>query len=289
VTIEAPGDDLDAVVAEWHPTPVTTSDELAPQQAQRLADTLDVEAAFAAGDELPLLWHWVYFANWPASATLGPDGHPQSGRFMPPMRNRRRMFAGGRVDIVAPLRLGETVHRRSELVSTAVKHGRSGPMLFVTVRQTFEQSGRAVLVEERDLVYRSDSGSTTPFSAAGPSLDVPVTPWQSRPRVDEAVLFRFSALTHNTHRIHYDHRYATGTEGYPDLVVHGPLLAIYMAGLPRAHGEESAVERFEFRLSRPVFRGDPFVVQGSPGERTIDLAIRTGAGVTHASASAIRR
>lgn len=277
------------IVADWHPRAETTIDTLAPGQAQRLAATLDVGDALTSGTRLPLLWHWVYFPSWPATARLGPDGHPEAGRFMPPMPNRRRMFAGGRVTVHAPILLGEQTRRRSELASAVVKRGRTGEMLFVTVRQTFLQSGQTVLVEERDLVYRSDSGTPPAFERASANLDAPDAPWQNRPRVDSPLLFRFSALTHNTHRIHYDHRYTTKTEGYPDLVVHGPLLALYMAGLLREHSAEASVSHFEFRLRKPVFLGDRFVVQGTPGDGCAELAIVTGAGVQHATATATYR
>ncbi|MFV8054669.1 MaoC/PaaZ C-terminal domain-containing protein [Mycobacterium sp. 48b] len=280
---------LEALVADWRPNPVSITDNLAPGQAQRLAATLDLRDAFSAGVPLPLLWHWIYFADWPPTARLGEDGHPEAGRFMPPMPNRRRMFAGGRVTVVAPMLLGELTQRRSELVSAVVKQGRTGEMLFVTVRQTFLQSGQTVLIEERDLVYRSDAGNSTTFERASENLDVPDAPWQLRPHVDPALLFRFSALTHNTHRIHYDHRYATGTEGFPDLVVHGPLLAIYMAGLLRTNGVEASVDRFEFRLRKPVFLGDPFAVQGTSTEGAAVLAVATGDGVQHATATVTYR
>ncbi|OCB22536.1 hypothetical protein A5689_17525 [Mycobacterium intracellulare subsp. yongonense] len=276
---------LNDVVTEWSPKPATTTDDLSPSQAQRLAATLDLRDAFFTGVPLPLLWHWVYFADWPTTGRLGPDGHPEAGRFMPPMPHRRRMFAGGRVTVRAPMLLGKPTQRRSELVSATVKHGRTGEMLFVTVRQTFSQSGDDVLVEERDLVYRSDAGRATTFDRADTALDVPDAPWQTRPYVDPVLLFRFSALTHNSHRIHYDRPYATETEGFPDLVVHGPLLAVYMTELLRSHAPAARVDRFDFRIRKPLFLGDSFAVQGRPADGGAEVAIVSGNGVQHATAT----
>jgi len=271
-------------IRNWAPAPVEATDRIAVEQAQHLAATLDRDETFQAGDPLPLLWHWVYFSEWPATSELGADGHPGSGSFMPPIPNRRRMFAGGRLTVHAPLRIGETTHRRSEMVSSAAKHGRTGEMLFVTIRDTFRQGAATVLEEERDLVYRSDTSSTTSFTRAATPAPAQA-PWHSVPQPDPPLLFRFSALTSNAHRIHYDERYATGTEGFPALVVHGPLLAIYMAGLLRTHGVEQDVRTFEFRLRRPVFLGDPFVVEGTPTDGGAELSVRSGEDDIHASAS----
>jgi 3-methylfumaryl-CoA hydratase len=277
---------LGEYVADWWPGPITAGDVISAQRAQQLAATLDTDDAFTDGDALPSLWQWVYFLDWPKTAELGPDGHPLNGHFLPPIPHRRRMFAGGRMTVTAPLVVGQPAVRRSELAAATVKTGRSGELLFVTVRHEYRQDDALRLVEEQDLVYRSDTGTSTPYSRVVEPLGQQSTPWAAQPHPTPALLFRFSALTGNAHRIHYDEVYTTGTEGYPGLVVHGPLLAVYMAELLRAHSADRAIAGFEFRLSRPVFVGDEFRVQGTPGADGVELAVVSGGEAVHASAKA---
>ncbi|WP_458319890.1 hypothetical protein [Mycolicibacterium brisbanense] len=273
-------------IVDWAPEPVESSDPLIPQRATDLAATLDLDEAFATGSALPPLWQWIYFAEWPRTAELGADGHPRDGHFLPPIPNRRRMFAGGRMTISSPLVLGEPSVRRSEIAGTAVKQGSAGELLFVTVRSTYRQGETVRLVEEQDLVYRSDDGHSTTFTKATEPLAAQTTPWSAAPTPNPALLFRFSALTANAHRIHYDEPYTTGVEGYPGLVVHGPLLAIYMAELVRAQDPQHRVGRFDFRLRRPVFLGDRIRVQGEPADGAVDLSVVSGSGAAHATATA---
>jgi 3-methylfumaryl-CoA hydratase len=259
---------------------------MAPDRAQRLADTLDLTDRFNAGDPLPTLWQWVYFLDWPGTAALGPDGHPRHGHFLPPIPHRRRMFAGGRLTQLGPLVLGTPATRTSSVVTTAVKHGGSGAMLVVTVRHEYAQGAEIRVVEEQDLVYRSESAPSTSFTRASESLAASTADWNLSPAVDPVLLFRFSALTANAHRIHYDEAYTTQTEGYPALVVHGPLLAIYMAELVRARTGQRLLHSFQFRLRKPVFLGDPFGVQGIPSTDMVELAVVSGHDTVHASATA---
>ncbi|MBU8822452.1 FAS1-like dehydratase domain-containing protein [Mycolicibacterium goodii] len=275
---------LDRFLTDWSPGPTITEDILSGLRLQQLAATLDIGEQFADGDPVPPLWHWVFFLDWPPSAELGADGHPRDGHFLPPIPNRRRMFAGGRLTVRQPLRVGHPAQRESRIASTALKRGRSGELLFVTVRHVYRHDGTVRLVEEQDLVYRSDTGAATPFERADQPLPTVTVPWSTSPQTDPALLFRFSALTGNAHRIHYDHAYATGIEGYPDLVVHGPLLAIYLSELVRAQG---FVREFSFKLQRPVFVGDSIRVQGQPDGGTVDLAVVSGAGDVHATAHAV--
>jgi 3-methylfumaryl-CoA hydratase len=279
-------DTLARHIADWAPEPVESSDPLIPQRATDLAATLDLDATFSAGSALPPLWQWIYFAEWPRTAELGADGHPRDGHFLPPIPNRRRMFAGGRMTISSPLVLGEPAVRRSEIAGTTVKQGSTGELLFVTVRSSYRQGENLRLVEEQDLVYRSDDGSSTAFTKVTEPLAAQSTPWSAEPTTNPALLFRFSALTANAHRIHYDEAYTTGTEGFPALVVHGPLLAIYMAELLRAQDPQHRVARFDFRLRRPVFLGDRVRVQGEPADDAVILSVVSGSGVTHATATA---
>ncbi|NMI01881.1 hypothetical protein HF526_31975 [Pseudonocardia sp. K10HN5] len=227
------------------------------------------------------MWHWLHFLDHPAQAELGDDGHPAAGHFLPPIPDRRRMFAGGRLEISEPLRVGDEIVRRSALVDVAPKQGRSGDMLFTTVRHEFLRGGVPVVVEEQDIVYRSQPVGK---QRGGPVAQAPVATepepaapgaWRARLDPDPAMLFRFSALTYNTHRIHYDQPYVTGVEGYPGLVVHGPLLALLLLELPRRHAPDRPVTAFSFRLSRPAFAGTPVVADAVAGEGS-ELGLAAG-------------
>jgi len=272
-------------IGNWQPGREEVADRVDPARLHALAATLDL--AETPVDTVPPLWHWLYCQSpWPLTKDLGDDGHPADGPFLPPIPHRRRMFAGGRLGITAPLTVGEPVHRQAEVVDASVKNGRSGEMLFVTVRHEYRQRGVVRISEEQDLVYRSAAGSApTPGVSRNPLGEL-MTPWASIPRFSPPLLFRFSALTANAHRIHYDADYATAVEGFPALVVHGPLLAVHMAELVRAQAADRAVAAFTFRLQRPVFLGDVVRVEGIPVADGAELAVVSGSGVTHASATA---
>jgi 3-methylfumaryl-CoA hydratase len=278
---------LDRYIHDWKPEPLTSTDVLGAETAVRFAATLDVDLSAGDGDPLPAMWHWFYFTEFPPTSALGDDGHPRDGRFLPPIPHRRRMFAGARLQIHEPMRLGRSATRTSEVVTTKVKQGKTGELLFVTVRNEFSQDGRSRMTEEQDLVYRSDSGAATPFVKVDAPLEAASAPWVSEPHTHPALLFRFSALTANAHRIHYDQQYTTAVEGFPGLVVHGPLLALYMSELARIRSDK-LLSRFDFRLSKPVFVGDPIRAQGTPDADgvTAELSVISGAGTVHATATA---
>jgi 3-methylfumaryl-CoA hydratase len=264
-------------VAGWWPEPVTTVDVIHPWPVAALSALLDLPTAAAGeGEALPPLWHWLYFLEHPRMSELGDDGHPADGRFLPPIPDRRRMFAGGRLRVRSPIRVGDRVERRTELVATTPKSGRSGEMLFVTARSEFRRDGELLVTEEQDIVYRSQpDGAPRPAnrSAASPPPDSG-NRWRIELPTDPPLLFRYSALTYNTHRIHYDEPYATGVEGYPGLVVHGPLLAMLVMEIPRREVPDAAVTALEFRLVRPAFAGVPVVATGDPSGAGI--ALRAG-------------
>ncbi|GAA3094087.1 MaoC family dehydratase N-terminal domain-containing protein [Pseudonocardia yunnanensis] len=262
--------DLAEHLTGWAPEPVETTARIDAWPSEAFAALLDQPSPVGkAGDPLPPMWHGFHLLDHPAQADLGEDGHPAHGRFLPPLPHRRRMFAGGRLEVREPLRVDDVVTRRSSLVSAVPKRGRSGEMVFVTVRHEFERDGAPALVEEQDFAYRSQPagearGLPEKAPAANEAPDAPPEGWQLRVRPDEAMLFRFSALTYNTHRIHYDHPYVTGVEGYPGLVVHGPLLALLLLELPRRFAPERPVTTFSYRLQRPAFAGTPVVADSTP-------------------------
>jgi len=254
---------LEACLSGWAPEAARSTDQLLPERARALAAVLETPPELRDFTALPPLWHWVYFHQWPDHSALGADGHPANEHFLPPIPDRRRMFAGGRLLVDRPLQLGVPAERTSALLRTSVKQGRTGELAFVTVRSEYRQHGQLCLTEEQDHVYRSGDGSPRDFGdrpAHHPRSDAP---WQQRFTGDPVRLFRFSALTANSHRIHYDLAYCQQVEHYPDLVVHGPLLVLLMTELARQHAPQP-VTSVDYRFRRPVFAGDPVLIAGGP-------------------------
>jgi len=246
------------------------TDALSPAQAGAAAATFD-EPADAVGDgaPLPLLWHWFYFLPRAPQQALGEDGHPALGGFMPPVPYPRRMFAGSRVRVHAPLRIGRTATREAVIQDVVLKSGRSGNLAFVTVAYRFVQDGVLCLEEEQDIVYREAGAAIAIPSIAEPPA-VPAGAWTRTITPDSPLLFRFSALTFNAHRIHYDRGYATSAEGYPGLVVHGPLTALLLVQLVREHIPRP-VHAFRFRGLTPLFDLAPFHLVAVPGADSVML------------------
>ncbi|MGA2305335.1 MAG: hypothetical protein ABSH29_14185 [Acidimicrobiales bacterium] len=229
---------------------------LPAEHAQTLAATLD--ATFDPTQALPLLWHWAYFNAVVATAGLGPDGHPR--RESPLLADfPRRMWVGGEVRAAGPLRADTASVRRTRLLSDTRKEGSTGELLIVTLEHTVEQDERTVIVERQDVIYRQAGGVTPP---AGPAVELPPTPgWRETVLPTTTLLFRFSAVTFNGHRIHYDQDYATRAEHYPDLVVHGPLTAMLLAQ-SASHHLEKPLQSFAYRASSPLFVDQPIHVDG---------------------------
>jgi 3-methylfumaryl-CoA hydratase len=227
---------------------------ITPGPAAALAGLLGVPAPAA---ELPPLWHWVYLLDRPPQADLGPDGHPVRGvTLVPPGPGRRRMWAGGRVRVLGSVHFGQEARRNSAVTSTVDKEGKSGPLTFVTVTHEIRQDGRAVIVEEQDVVYRAP-GPELPGVQDDP---VPAGPREWEIETSPTLLFRFSALTYNGHRIHYDRDYARDVEGYPGLLTHGPLQALAMAWSLRAGPRGT----FSYRLLAPLFDFQGMRVSAAP-------------------------
>ncbi|PHV64919.1 MaoC/PaaZ C-terminal domain-containing protein [Williamsia muralis] len=283
---------LGRYVQNWAPEPVETSDTISLERVRELIATLDLDIAVGEGDPLPLVWHWIFFHEWPRSSELGLDGHPANGHFLPPIPNRRRMFAGATIENLVPLPIGAHVVRRSAIHSVTPKTGSSGEMLFVRVRNEFLVDGAVARIESQDIVYRSGDPDAAPAQPVGAESE-PTTdaPWSDVRTLTPPTLFRYSALTANAHRIHYDQPYVTSVEKYPGLVVHGPLLATLMAHLVEAARGVDAVESFSFRLRRPVFAGTAVLTEGRPNDDSSSarLAVLTGTDVVHASAEAVLR
>lgn len=225
--------------------------------------TLDRDVPFPTeGDVAPLGFHWALFPPLARASELGDDGHARTGTFLPPVPLPRRMWAGSRLKFHRPLRVGARVDRRSVVSLVAEKGSRSGPLVFVTVRHTLTSNGALTIEEDQDLVYREAPGADAE-RAAEPS---PKGAWRRTVHPDETLLFRYSALTFNGHRIHYDRRYAEEAEGYPGLVVHGPLIATLLLQLLTERKPEQTVTRFQFKAVRPTFDIAPFEIHGDPTE-----------------------
>lgn len=228
---------------------VVRREVVAAQPSEAMAALLDIDLPHS--DEVPELWHWIYLLERRRSGDLGYDGHPTSGIPAPPGPGRRRMFAGGRVVTHRRLRFGEEATRVTTLLNRHEKDGRTGPLTFVTVLHEISQSGSPCITEEQDIVYRTPGNDALPSSATPHTHPIPT----DRPRidlpVDERLLFRFSALTYNAHRIHYDFPFAR-SEGYDGLVIHGPLQALMLGELTRRHGQGLMEREFSYRLVAPL-------------------------------------
>jgi len=252
-------DELD--YSDWIGRTEHAEDIITVQTAAAMGATLDRDDPLPQeGDPLPPLWHWMYFTPKVRRSGLGPDGHPERGHFLPPVSLPRRMFAGASYQFNTPLRLGATVSRISEILDVTSKQGRSGPLVFVKVRHVYSMAGEVAFEEIQNIVYREAAGaSDTP---APEPVEIEDGAWRHSVTADPVTLFRYSALTFNGHRIHYDYPYATGVEGYPDLVVHGSLIASNLVELCREKTDDRAIASFYFRAKRPLFANTPFEITG---------------------------
>jgi len=267
----------------WLGKTETLDDELAAFPLEALAATLDRGSPFGI---VPPLWNWLYFLPVAPMSQVGADGHPRRGVFLPPVPLPRRMWAGGRLVFHAPLRAGERATRTSTIACIEDKTGRSGRLVFVTVRHRYEANGKLCIEEEQELVYRDapQPGAAPPKPVAAPAGEA----WTRTVTADPVLLFRYSALTFNGHRIHYDRAYATEQEGYPGLVVHGPLIATLLADLVARERPGATLETFEFRAVRPAFAGRPLTFCGKPSADggAIDLWTKDHEGYLTMQASA---
>ena len=247
----------------WVGRSETRHDLIGATPALALNATLDhPESTFATGTPLLPLWHWLYFLPLHRQSEIGADGHAKRGGFLPPVPLPRRMWAGSQFEFRAPVRVGDAVERTSTITDVSSKEGRTGQLVFVKVRHEVRCNGAAdaAIVEFHDIVYREarrpDDVEPPPQRADAGAA------WQREIVPDDVLLFRYSALTFNGHRIHYDRKYVTEVEGYPGLIVHGPLIATLLMDLVRRHAPEADVASFRFKAVRPTFDLNPFRVNG---------------------------
>jgi len=260
LTIDAAADP-----ARWIGKTETVTDTITATPYAALSATLDRDPEQPpAGTPLPPLWHWLYFLPLYRQSEVGPDGHAQRGGFLPPVPLPRRMWAASQLEFKRQLRVGDAIRRVSTITDVSEKSGRTGALVFVKVRHEIRANDEAspAIVEFHDIVFREapKAGDVAPPPKAAPTQ----SRWQRRVVPDAVLLFRYSALTFNGHRIHYDRKYVTGVEGYPGLVVHGPLIATLLLDLLREKLSDATVRRYEFRAVRPLFDTNAFDVCGEP-------------------------
>ena len=249
----------------WIGRSETSTDEITATPYAALSAMLDRTIGRPPkGTPLPPLWHWLYFLPLHRQSDIGPDGHARRGGFLPPVPLPRRMWAGSQFEFREPLRVGDRAVRVSTIADVNDKSGRSGPLVFVKVRHEVRANDDAdpCIVEFHDIVYREASRPGEPVPAPQPAP--PLARWRRRFLPDDVLLFRYSALTFNGHRIHYDRKYVTEVEGYPGLIVHGPLIATLLLDLLRSERPDFVVRRFRFRAMRPLFDIHPFDVAAEP-------------------------
>ncbi len=275
----------------WVGKTETRTDQITSMPVAALSATLDIDAsAPRAGDLVPPLWHWIWFMPIHRQSELDEDGHGKTGDFLPPVPLPLRMWAGGRFEFRRPLRVGQTYTRTSHILDVRQKEGRSGPLVFVIVGHQISDAEGIALSEEQDIVYRGNATPGEVLTATAQAAPSDAA-WERIVQPDDVLLFRYSALTFNAHRIHYDRRYAMEVGGYPGLVVHGPLIATLLLDLVRRNLPEANVGRFSFRAVSPLFDTAPFAVCGRPeGDgKTISLWAKDAAGrlATTATATSI--
>jgi 3-methylfumaryl-CoA hydratase len=262
-----------AHLRSWEGRFETHRDEITAAPLRGLSATLDRDDPLPGpGTEVPPLWHWIYFLPQALQSQIGADGHPLRGGFLPPVPLPRRMWAGGRFQWEShALAVGDVAEKTSRIASVKHKAGRTGDLLFVEVVHAFHNDQGLCLTETHDIVYRA---AAVPGATEVPPTAAPThAPWQRVFAPDPVSLFRYSALTFNSHRIHYDRSYVTQEEGYPGLIVHGPLIATLLMDLLRRHRPQAQVASFQFRAVRPSFDLYPLTLNGRPSAdgQTIDL------------------
>ncbi len=245
---------------------------IAADRVAALASTLDLGESPVEGAALPPGWHWIFFNPFVRRSELGPDGHPKRGGFLPDVGLPRRMWAGGRLNYLAKLPVGARASRKSEITKVAAKSGRAGRLVFVTIRHTISHDDALVIEEEQDIVYREAAQPGTPTAAHTQAPDN--ARWSECITPDPVLLFRYSALTSNGHRIHYDRPYAQDEEGYSGLVVHGPLISTLLQGFAERCREGAKLSKFEFRAMAPLFVDRGFHIEATDAGEALTLWAR---------------
>lgn len=258
---------IDVRLTDWIGRREVREDTITPVPVAALSATLDLSSDLPKdGMVLPPLWHWLYFLPLYRQSEIGPDGHAKRGGFLPPVPLPRRMWAGGRFEFKKPLLVGQEIRRESTIKNVTEKSGRTGKLVFVVVNHQISCGDSLALVEEHNIVYRD---LPHPESIVSASPEPPSgAEWSREMSPDDVLLFRYSALTFNSHRIHYDRRYVTTVEGYPGLIVHGPLIATLLAHLATTIHPDRSMSQFSFRAVSPIFDTASFKICGKSSEKS---------------------
>lgn len=267
---------------DWIGRQDSVTDTISPGPAARLSALLDHRQSLAVvGDALPPCWHWLYFLDPVPGSELGEDGHRKRGGFLPPVTLPRRMWAGSRIRFHSPMRIGDEVRRDSSIASIVPKRGSSGELVFVQIDHHFFRGEELLLEERQDIVYREGGRSEKrgKHEGAEKKLESESGTWYREVVPDQTLLFRYSALTFNSHRIHYDRDYAMGEEGYPELVVQGPLTATLLLDLLYRQMPEAELVSFVFRGERPLYEGRALGLHGTCQEGCVNLCAVNEEGV----------
>ena len=254
----------------WINRTESTHDVATVVPLKALSATLDRDDAIDLGNEISPCWHWLYFLPLHKQSEIGADGHAKRGGFLPPVPLPRRMWAGSRIEFHAPIRAGQAISRNSKILDVRLKEGRTGPLVFVNVEHQIRAEGQLAITEQHDIVYRDmpAPGEPAPEGVLAPTNAT----WTREIHPDDVLLFRYSALTFNGHRIHYDRRYVTQVEGYPGLIVHGPLIATLLLDLLHRSMPNAQVKTFTFKAMKPIFDIAPFkVCARKEGDKTVKL------------------
>lgn len=260
--------------ADWIGKTETTHDVIGYSLACRMAATLGIDTS-TLDSQLPLLWHWIFFQPSVPSGQLGEDGHPLTGNFLPPTANRNRMWAGGHLKFLNPLVFDQPATRKSTITNITEKQGRSGALLFVTIEHDYQQNNKSCIIERQDIVYRE----TVRFIGCA-STPAPEVEWCEHHQTNTTTLFRYSAVTFNAHRIHYDQNYATQYEGYPGIVVQGQLLATLALNAFLNANPDAKIASFNFRSQSPIFHPNRFFTGGKRiNDHNADLWVYNDKGI----------
>ncbi|MEM8659480.1 MAG: acyl-CoA dehydrogenase [Pseudomonadota bacterium] len=258
-----------AELQSWVGRTKTLHNDMSPFHAQAFAAAINRTDAPGNGDPLPLPWHWLYFLEPTPRDATGEDGHPRKGGFLPPVPLPRRMWAAGTLKIDRPLVLGQSAEKISTITSVEAKEGRSGPLVFVNLKHDLMQDGQLCITEEQNLVYREAPREQVQLPPGEKVSEQPDLTRELNP--DPVLLFRYSALTYNAHRIHYDRKFAIDQEFYPALVVQGPLLATLLLQLAYDHCPGASIGHFTFRALRPTFDNHSSSLYCKQNENTLKL------------------
>lgn len=282
-------EDLEAL-KEWIGRSETAVERASTGRILGLAALLDKPEVPKEGDAIGPMGHWCYFMPRVPASEVGPDGHPARGGFMPPVPLPRRMFGGFRATYHKPLVLGEMMQRDARITDIQIKQGGTGTLVICTVRNSFSGETGLAIEEDHDYIYRGnppseakDNGGGIGRVAAAPSDHI----WSKTITPDPVMLFRYSAVTFNGHRIHYDRQYVTEVEGYPALVVHGPLIATLLAELAVDNNPDRTIQKFDFQARAPLFDNAPFTVAGKPSDDGCSLWSTTPAGTISSRATVV--